>query len=162
MRTINQTPVWLVCISFVAGILLTIFPLPQWLVWWRPQWMLMILFFWVITAPTYYGVGVAWVVGLLTDMATGTPLGQHALPFVVLVYIALKTHVILSHSPRFQQAILVGFFALAFILLQSLILHFRGLPAHVWLWGLSVFPTIIFWPLVFSLLEKLRPRGIMG
>ena len=158
MRNTKQNPYWLVCASILAGALLTIFPLPAWAIWWRPQWLLMIVLFWVITFPDRYGVGVAWVAGIVMDIMIGTPLGLHALVYVVVTYVALKFHQLLLHSPRFQQALLVGFFAGMGVLLQGIVSHFLGQSVHVWHQELSAITTVLFWPLLSFLLEKSRPH----
>ena len=56
----------------------------------RPDFMLVVLLYWLLRTPHICNVGTAWVVGLLVDSATGSLLGQHALAFTLKAYIALS------------------------------------------------------------------------
>lgn len=161
MRVVQTTNFFLVALSFVFAMLLTIMPLSQSIVWLRPQWMLMVLLFWVISSPAECGVILAWSVGLLTDLVTGTPIGQQAFIFVVLVYIVLKSHSIIAYSLRWQQSIFVGILAGLGIFLQSMILGFTGYSPHIALNALSILTTVMIWPGVFAVLDKWRPRAFL-
>ena len=110
IRRAEKNSVFLISVSFLVGIFLTIMPLPQWAIWLRPQWMFAILLFWVIRSPMQCGIGVGFFVGLLVDLVTGTPIGEHALVFVVLTYIVLKLHRAIVHFPIVQQAGMVAIF----------------------------------------------------
>lgn len=142
--------------SFIVALLLTVMPLPSFLIWFRPQWMMAVLLFWVITKPSHYGILLAWFIGLLTDLVTGTPFGQQAIIFVVITYFVMKLHLIIVHSPRWQQAVIIGTFAGCAMILQSMIVGLTGHTALVMRNELSVVATVIVWPLVYSFLEDTR------
>ena len=55
----------------------------------RPDFMLVILLYWIMRAPNLCSVGTAWFTGLLVDLATGSLLGQHALSFTITAFMAL-------------------------------------------------------------------------
>jgi rod shape-determining protein MreD len=56
----------------------------------RPDFMLVVLIYWLLRAPHLCNMGTAWVAGILVDLATGSLLGQHALTFALTAYIALS------------------------------------------------------------------------
>lgn len=153
-----KTNYFFIAFTFLVAIVLTIVPLPDWAIWLRPQWILAVLLFWIIAAPEQCGVGFAWVIGLIMDLMMGTPIGQQSLIFVFLAYLLLKFHAIVFHSPRWQQALFVGFFAVFDVVLHSLVLGFTGHSAHVELNGLSVFTTIVVWPWLYDLIDAMRPK----
>lgn len=62
-------------LTFLTGMMLTILPLPKWVVWYQPVWVFMILLFWMIAIPYQVGIGTAFTVGILLDLLTGTILG---------------------------------------------------------------------------------------
>ena len=161
MRRLQTTNVFLIALSFLIGIFLTIIPLPQWAIWLRPQFIFAILLFWVITSPSQCGVGTAFIVGLLMDLVTGTPIGEHAAVFVFLIYIVLKLHAAIMHFPPVQQAGVIAIFTAFNAILQSLILSFAGHSTHVGLYALSAITTAMIWPWLFALLDKLRPRAFI-
>ncbi|TSE33847.1 rod shape-determining protein MreD [Tepidimonas charontis] len=59
---------------------------------WLPDWMALTLVFWTIHQPLRIGVGVAFVAGLLVDVHQGVLLGQHALAYTIMGYLAVALH----------------------------------------------------------------------
>lgn len=56
----------------------------------RPDFVLVVVLYWLLRAPHLCNVGTAWVAGLLVDLATGSLLGQHALSFTITAFIGLS------------------------------------------------------------------------
>ena len=77
-------------ITLLIGMILTLIPMPPWAVWLRPNWMLAIMIFWLMTASHRVGIGMAWFVGLFMDLLTGTLLGQQALIFCITAYFSFE------------------------------------------------------------------------
>ncbi|MEM7082571.1 MAG: rod shape-determining protein MreD [Pseudomonadota bacterium] len=71
---------------------LTIAPLPESLNAFRPDFVALTLFFWLVSVPNWIGVAVAWLCGLLLDTLHGSLLGQHALALTVFAFITLRFH----------------------------------------------------------------------
>ncbi len=160
MKT-QQTNYFLITFSFVVGIFLTITPLPEWAIWARPQFIFAILLFWVITSPAQFGIGLAWIVGVVMDLMTGTPLGEHSIIFVLLIYIVLKSRTGLTHSPVLQQITAIFVLASVNALFQGLILGFTGHSTHIAFSLLSAVTTALIWPWLFALLDRLRPMAVI-
>ena len=59
---------------------------------WVPDLLAVVLVFWNVHQPRRVGVGVAFVFGLLMDVHEGALLGQHALAYTLLSYIAISLH----------------------------------------------------------------------
>ena len=76
-----------VIVMILLALMLTLVPLPEALDPLRPDWVVLILIYWAMTAPRSYNVGSAWIIGILLDVAQGTLLGQHALALCVVVYV---------------------------------------------------------------------------
>jgi rod shape-determining protein MreD len=53
----------------------------------RPDFMLLVLIFWLIRAPNLCNVGTAWMLGLLVDLAAGMVFGQYALAYTVTAFV---------------------------------------------------------------------------
>ena len=53
--------------TVVVGLMLTMLPLPDAVRAFRPDWVALILIFWALAEPRRYGVGTAWVIGLIVD-----------------------------------------------------------------------------------------------
>ena len=63
--------------------------LMPWSGWFRPEFVLLTLLYWLLRSPHLCGIGTAWVVGLLLDLVTGVLFGQHALAYTLTAFLAL-------------------------------------------------------------------------
>ena len=59
---------------------------------WSPDFLALVLVFWSVHQPQRIGIGVAFVFGLLMDVHQGSVLGQHALAYTVLCFLAITIH----------------------------------------------------------------------
>jgi rod shape-determining protein MreD len=59
---------------------------------WMPDFLALALVFWSIHQPQRVGIGVAFVFGILVDVHQGAMLGQHALAYTVLSFLAIAIH----------------------------------------------------------------------
>ena len=103
-RDVMKMPasVGLVFFSFVAAYLLMLLP---WSGTWlaaRPDFLLLVLLFWTLHQPTSIGQGVAFFVGMLMDVSDSMLLGQHALAYVIAVFIAqvFRVRILAFHIPE--------------------------------------------------------------
>jgi rod shape-determining protein MreD len=80
--------------SLVCALLLDMLQSMAWLgnAAWTPDWLALVLVFWAIHQPLKVGVGVAFVLGLLTDVHQTSLLGQHALAYTVQGFLATMIH----------------------------------------------------------------------
>lgn len=148
---------WLaIFISLVIAFVLALLPMPDWTVWLRPAWILLVLTYWAITTPYQVGVGVAWVTGLATDLLNGTLLGEHALAFTIVIYFVSRMHIRLRMYPLLQQGISI----LGFVLLYQFILYcvqgFIGELPSSHLYWLSSMTSMLLWPWLFILMRDCR------
>jgi rod shape-determining protein MreD len=59
---------------------------------WAPDLLALTLVFWGVHQPQRVGIGAAFVFGLLMDVHQGSVLGQHALAYSVLNFLAIAIH----------------------------------------------------------------------
>lgn len=70
----------------------------NWLPWeglWlslRPDFAGLVLLYWCTYKPYRIGIGIAWVVGILADVADSSVFGQHALAYTVLAFGGIMLH----------------------------------------------------------------------
>lgn len=74
-------------VSFLMGLLLSLFPLPLHIRQWWPEWLLLMAIFWGIHQPQLFSVGKAFILGLVVDAITGSTLAMHAIPYAMVVYL---------------------------------------------------------------------------
>jgi len=76
-----------VVLSFACALVLDFMPWPDLRL--VPEFAALVLTFWCVRQPRLVGLGVAWTVGLISDAGNGVLLGQHALAYSVLAFLAI-------------------------------------------------------------------------
>jgi rod shape-determining protein MreD len=85
-RLLRPAKPWFVYMSLFGALLLNYVPFshhPG-----LPDWVALVLIFWCIREPTYISMGTGFLLGILVDIGYGSPMGQHALAYVMLAFIA--------------------------------------------------------------------------
>lgn len=133
-------------LSLLIAMILTIIPLPHWAIHARPQWLLLVMLFWLTLTPLRVSVGTAFLVGMLQDLLTGTLLGQHAFVFSVIAYLVIKLERLVVSLPLTQQTGFVLLLAMLSLALQSWIMQMVGVFPQTWAYWLAAPMTAIIWP----------------
>lgn len=151
---------WLILLTLLVAMVLAVLHLPEtwpeWLGWLRPAWVAMVIFYWVMALPHRLGLISAWLVGLLLDVLQADPLGLNGVLLAGITYIAWRFYERLRMYSVVQQCGIVFLLVLAGesvrVLVQDLIFS-RG-----WSWGvvLTALVSMLVWPFLFLLLERLR------
>ena len=58
-----------ILLTFIAALLLTVIPLPDWARYLRPDWVGLVLIYWCMALPDRVGVTTGWLMGLMVDSA---------------------------------------------------------------------------------------------
>ena len=125
----------------------------------RPDVLALVLLYWCIREPRYVGVGTAWFVGLIMDVADATVFGQHALAYAVLAYAADYFRRRVLRFPLWQQAAQVAVLLLFCAALVLLVRVVGGAPVPRWTYAVGPLVGALLWPVVTILLQwPQRPR----
>ena len=155
MRT-SRMGKWIVSLTLLVAIILTITPLPSWAIGIRPLWVLMVLIYWALALEDKVSIGIAWLVGIVLDTLQGTIFAEHALVMCLCIYIATKLRRKLRLLPQWQQAFIVLlislFYQLSIFIIQSMI----GQPIKSVAFWLPVLTSALLWPWLFILLRDVR------
>ena len=99
---------WVVLLSLLVAITLAIFHLPEswpaWLGVLRPNWLLLVLFFWVMEIPHRLGLFVAYLMGLVVDALLAEPLGLNGIIFAGVTFVTWSFFERLRMYSVLQQA----------------------------------------------------------
>lgn len=125
---------------------LKIMPLPPVLQAWNPDWVLLVLIYWVLVLPYKFGVFGSWTVGLLTDVLTDRILGQYALVYALLAYICLKLHKRVRTFPLAQQGVFIFCCLLIAQILVFCIESIHNPSRFQWSFLLPVLSGTLVWP----------------
>ena len=84
---------------------------------WLPDVLAMVLVFWSVHQPRRVGIGAGFVFGVLLDVQQGALLGEHALAYALLAFLAVALHRrLLWFSLRAQALQVLPLFACAQLL----------------------------------------------
>ena len=119
---------------------------------WTPDVLAVVLVFWTVHQPLRVSIVVAFVFGVLMDVHQGALLGQHALAYTVLSYLAIAIHRrLLWFTVPSQAAQVLPLFAVSHAVeLGTRILAGGNFPGF----GVFIAPLLeaVLWPLATVLL----------
>ena len=155
----RQTNLVSVYFTLLIALLCQLFPWVGQGVIFRPDFMLVVLLYWLLRAPGLCSVGIAWVAGLLVDLATGSLLGQHALSFTITAFVALSYQRRLVLFNTWQLAgYIIGLLLLARMLMLLLKL-FAGSDSAGWGYLWPILTGLILWQVMILIFGGLtRPK----
>jgi len=121
-----------------------------------------VLAFWCIHQPRRVGIGIAWTLGLVLDVGNGALLGQHALGYSVLAFLAFAVHRRILWFPPWQQALHLLLLLLSTQLLTLVVRVAAGGDFPGWSYFTGSFICAALWPaLSFLLLLPQRQAEAM-
>jgi rod shape-determining protein MreD len=150
---------WVLPVSLLAALLLGLLPMPAVLAPLRPYWLALVVAYWVLEAPERAGLGFAFVVGMLADLAFGTLLGEQALRLVIIAFILQRFRARLRFFPLSQQALAVGALLLNDKVVTTAVHALLGLPTPTAMAWFAPLVGMLLWAPVFFLLDALRLRA---
>lgn len=162
MKTLPAKPFYFLVFSvFLFALLLSIMPLPDWLRSLRPDWVALVVIYWVLSAPTRVNVAMTWCMGLLLDVSVGTLLAEHSLALIVITYLVAKLSARITQFPPRQQIAIVFSLLLLYRVLLFWIQGMQGqMPVSIGFW-LPVLISTLICPYLFLLLRFFEKRLLM-
>ena len=125
-----------------------------------PDFVALVLIFWSIHQPRKVGIGVAFFMGLLMDVHDASLLGENALVYTLLSYLAIMIHRRVLWFPVRTQALHI----------LPILLITQGVQLLVRLWVTGKSPGLLFfveslvsvalWPVVTWLLLAPQRRAV--
>ena len=147
---------WVLPVSVLAALLLGLLPLTPVLAPLRPYWLALVVAYWVLEEPEHAGLGFAFIVGILADLAFGSLLGEQALRLVILAFILQRFRARLRFFPVSQQALAIGGLLLNDRIVDAAIHWLLGEPRLPWNYWWAPLLGVVLWPPLFLLLDALR------
>ena len=142
----------------LTALTLVSLPLPDALTPFRPPWVTLAVIYWVMMSPRVFGLGSAWLVGLMLDILQGDLLGQNALALTAVAYLTLRFHLQIRIFPLWQLTMTV--FALL-IIGAFIVFWIDGVIGNPLL-GVARWTQVIFgavlWPPVMAIMDRIREQ----
>ena len=143
--------------TLIAALAVNLLPLGRHPV--LPDLLAVVLVFWNVHQPRRVGVGLAFMFGLLIDVHDGALLGQHALAYTMLSFVAITIHRRLLWFGLAEQALQIVpvFFAAHLVSLLVRLLAGGMFPG----WWILAAPLLeaLLWPVVVLLLLAPQRRA---
>lgn len=140
-----------VYISLLVAYICILFPWSGLALSIRPDFMLLVILFWLLRAPNLCNVGTAWLMGLLMDLAMGGIFGQYALAYTITAFFAVIYQRRLVLFSRTQQLLYV----LSLLVLSQLILlilkAFAGSEFIGWYYFIPSLSGAVLWQIAMAL-----------
>jgi rod shape-determining protein MreD len=146
-------------ISLFMALLLQIIPVFPPMAYWRPQFLLLVVFYWLLKKQHQHGVTFAWLAGMLLDIFSGQMLGRHAIAFSLSAYVLVLLSKKLYNFGLLLQASLV-FFVVLFnqLLMASISLLYRT-DWNIDVLVASAITSALTWPFLSLLMNGLFKNG---
>lgn len=146
--------------SLGLALLLEQLPWSGWALALRPDFLLIGVLFWTLYQPARISFGAAFLAGLLADFQNGGVFGQHAMAYVVGVYLVLFLRLrLLQFDPLRQAAQLFPIF----LLVQVVLLLVGWMAAHPPTDLSALLPIVnntVLWFVVVGMLRLWHGKGM--
>lgn len=148
----NRISKRLIAATFAVAMLLDFMPFSSDGFFWLPEFTALMLLYWAINRPQSVGVGTAFVMGMLTDIGTAAPLGQHALSYMLITFLVQqRQRQIILYNYGFQAVAVLG----ALLCNQLILMLIRLMYDHRfsgWAGFIAPFVGALLWPLLSKMM----------
>ncbi len=144
--------------SFLVAVLLAWLPWQGWALSLRPDFVALVLLYWCTHKPHRVGIGIAWMLGILVDVADASLFGQHALAYCVLAFggLVLNRRVQMFNL-REQSVHVFGLLLLSYAVYALVHWQLHGFVAWEYFIG-SLTSALLWAPLTLLIQTLRRPR----
>lgn len=128
----------------------------------RPDFVLVGVLFWALHQPGRIGFGAAFFLGLLADFQDGAVFGQHAIAYVIGVYLVLFLRLRLLQFDPLRQAAQLFPILLAVQLTVLLVGWLSVNPPGGLAILVPVLGSTVLWYLVALFMRQMHGKGLQG
>jgi rod shape-determining protein MreD len=145
-----------VALAMVLGVAHLPETTPQWLGWLRPDWVVLVVFYWVMATPHRLGLIAAWVIGLLLDVLLSQPLGLNGLCLAALTFVTWSFYERFRMYSITQQGAVIFLMVLGIEIVRQAAEVLTSDAGFTWGLLLPGLISMVLWPPVYLVLRELR------
>jgi rod shape-determining protein MreD len=146
----------LIFLTILATVLFSLIPLPGVLWPFKPYLVALVVIYWSLETQDTISLGLAFLIGLVLDILSGSLMGLHALSLVVMVFLVQHFRSRLRFFPPWQQALSVFGLLVNDRIILIWITVLLGEPLPTWEYWLPPLIGMALWPWLFLLLDRVR------
>ncbi len=145
MQRINANRIYL---TLIIALVFQILPWSGFGLYIHPDFVLLVLLYWILRAPKLCSIGTAWLSGLVIDLATGSLFGQNALAYALTAFFAVTYQRRLILFTVWQQTAYVFLLLIVNQICLLVLKLFAGGENPGWLYFLPCISGILLWYVV--------------
>lgn len=150
---------WAVALSTFCALVLMAIPLPQWLFFYWPDWIALVMVYWALSTPGRVGPLSGFIVGIFLEVLFVRKFGIEGLGLATLVFIVNRANLQLRVLSLWQQTVVIGLFIAIYKLitgwLNGMMVDFT-ITSEYWY---SLVGDVLVWPFVAILLGEVRRKA---
>jgi rod shape-determining protein MreD len=146
-------------LSLLLAVLFGLLPLPDVIAALRPYFLGLVLVYWLLETPDRVGMGAAFVIGLIGDLAFGTLIGEQALRLTVMAFITQRFRARMRFFPLGQQSLAVFALLVNDRVIAAAVRLAMGEGVPRWTFWLSPLLALPLWPWLVLMFDTLRMRA---
>lgn len=145
-------------LTYLIALLLMVVPIGWENNWLRPEFVPMLVIYWVMVLPQQSSLLLLWLLGCFQDLLEGAMLGQHAMALMIVAYVCLLSYQRIRNYTLWHQTFFVFVLVGLNQLVDNWVHSLQGSAAPTLVFLLPAFTSALIWPVVWTLLEFLRMR----
>ena len=146
--------------SLLIGMLVTVGHLPrmvpEWLALLRPEWMVLVCFFWAVELPERIGLVGVWLCGTLVDVLVGDAVGSNGACLAAVTLAGWKLQARMRLYSPFQEIALVFVVSLGVLWIKALIDNLLNGVAFTPNIVVNAFCTSLWWIPLSGVLRRVK------
>jgi rod shape-determining protein MreD len=146
----------LIFLTILAAVLFSLIPVPGVLLPFKPYLVALVVIYWSLETQDTINMGLAFLIGLVLDILSGSLMGLHALSLVIMVFLVQHFRSRLRFFPPWQQALSVFGLLVNDRIILIWITVLLGEPLPTWEYWLPPLIGMALWPWLFLLLDRVR------
>jgi rod shape-determining protein MreD len=147
-----------VALSALIALALAVLPLPAVLDAFRPDFLVLVVFYWCIESPRAGGLSLAFFGGLALDVINGVVLGQHALALTLMGAWATHLRLRIRVFSVLSQCLTIFALLTGYQFVLFWVDGATGNPVTNFGRWLAPFIGALLWPLLSNILSKAHER----
>lgn len=147
---------WVIVATTLVALVIYVVPIPLEWRWYRPEWPILVLFYWSLSLPHRVGILSAAITGFAIDMLDGTTFGALALGMVVSTLFILLNYQRIRQFDLLQQSAIMTLLVALALVIERWLQNLLGVGGTELKFLYSLPFTALMWPLVREVLRGLR------